>query len=63
MGAVVNVPVALAPGMGLNGYFNTVAGNVCFPQGADTSTDEGLRANFPGGWPGEADNGVPACAS
>ena len=27
MGLVVNVPVALAPGMGLNGYFNTIAGN------------------------------------
>ena len=25
MGAFVNIPVALAPGMGLNGYFATVA--------------------------------------
>ena len=25
MGLIVNVPVALAPGMGLNGYFATVA--------------------------------------
>jgi AGZA family xanthine/uracil permease-like MFS transporter len=25
MGLVVNIPVALAPGMGLNGYFNTLA--------------------------------------
>ena len=31
MGFMVNVPVALAPGMGLNGYFNTVAGGVCWP--------------------------------
>ena len=30
MGLMVNVPVALAPGMGLNGYFNTIS---CVPSG------------------------------
>jgi len=30
MGAFVNVPVALAPGMGLNGVFGKYAGNVCW---------------------------------
>lgn len=30
MGVFVNVPVALAPGMGLNGYFNNIAGSVCW---------------------------------
>lgn len=28
MGVLVNVPVALAPGMGLNGYFNTISKDV-----------------------------------
>lgn len=28
MGILVNVPVALAPGMGLNGYFSVIAGRV-----------------------------------
>lgn len=28
MGVLVNVPVALAPGMGLNGYFSVIAGSV-----------------------------------
>lgn len=69
MGAAVNVPVALAPGMGLNGYFNTIAGGVssCYPQNADLSNDAGLIANFPGGWPlgrGKyAASTIPACAS
>jgi AGZA family xanthine/uracil permease-like MFS transporter len=30
MGFLVNVPVALAPGMGLNGYFNTLTKGVCW---------------------------------
>jgi len=67
MGAAVNVPVALAPGMGLNGYFNSLANNVCYPPGVDTVTDAGLIANFPGGWPlgrGKyAASTIPACAS
>ena len=69
MGLMVNVPVALAPGMGLNGYFNTVAGNVCFPlstPGYVLNGDEMLlKQNFPGGWPGGVSGSAnnPACAS
>ena len=41
-GAVVNVPVALAPGMGLNGYFNTLTKNVCWD--AATGVNKGSSA-------------------
>ena len=39
MGLLVNVPVALAPGMGLNGYFNTI-GRAC-PGINDTGSIDG----------------------
>ncbi len=48
MGLVVNVPVALAPGMGLNGYFNTLAKGVCWGPGVGPdSSDDDLMAAFP----------------
>ena len=59
MGSIVNVPIALAPGMGLNGYFSTIAGGVCWSNipeghGADgynpgSLTDDQLFSLFPGG--------------
>ena len=54
MGLFVNVPVALAPGMGLNGYFNSIAGNVCYPHNLPprfTWSVDQQRSYFPGGWP------------
>lgn len=69
MGVLVNVPVALAPGMGLNGYFNTISKNVCWPKtgpkGEDWSTawmawdNEQLLDNFPKDCPGWGETSLP----
>lgn len=41
------------PDHSLAGYFNSIAGGVCYPLSFNPggATDDALRANYPGGWP------------
>ena len=60
MGALVNVPVALAPGMGLNGYFNTLTKNVCWgPEVNPGSGAQDLVKYFPTDCPSWGKTSLP----
>ena len=55
----------------IEGYFNTIAGGVCYPlsfnPGGPGATDDALRAHYPGGWPlgrGKYEaSTIPPCAT